>query len=74
MSKSIDALEQKIEQLKARCELLRSKERTALRRRIEREAREIGLWMIKNKPEVAEFVRGQLMNERTSKNKSSTTH
>jgi hypothetical protein len=64
MSKSIDALEQKIEQLKARRELLRSKERTALRRRIEREAREIGLWMIKNKPEAAELVRRKLMNER----------
>lgn len=62
MSQSIQNLDHKIQQLQSRRELLKAKERTAARRKLDREAREIGLWLMKNKPQIIARVR-ELMSQ-----------
>lgn len=60
---SIEAINQKIRNLNAKRALLVAREKTAQLRRTEREARDIGLWLIENHPKAADFVRQQLFNK-----------
>lgn len=51
MTKTIENITHKLEQLSAHRDLLLARQRQADRKRREREALEIGLWIMRNRPE-----------------------
>ena len=69
MTRSIENLTHRIEQLSAHRDLLLARQRQADRKRREREALEIGLWIIRNRPEFMPHLREMMKkgpNDRSS--------
>ena len=64
MSKITTEIDKKIQQLKARRALLICREQASQRKKLEREAKEIGLWLIKHHPTHIPKLKEQMLESR----------